>query len=117
MNIHKYPPDYWSTSRLPGIPTKWQIGDNDKPGKVIAENGKVFDFINGPKGYDATHVGATIQTTQSDKNQFNSTVQTNKNDFDNNTFDNQNFEMNVCDADNENPEEEIYSLSLWIKQL
>ena len=85
-----------SFTRVPGIPTKWQIGDNDKPGKVIAENGKVFDFINGPKSYDVTHVGATIQTTQSDKNQSNN------NDFNNNTFQDDNIEMNVCDADTKN---------------
>ena len=51
------------------------------------------------ESYDVTHVRATIQTTQSDKNQFNSTIQSNNNDFNNNTFQDDNIEMNVCDAD------------------
>ena len=52
--------------------------------------------------YDVTHVGATIQTTQSDTNQFNSTIQSNNNDFNNNTFQDDNIEMNVCDAGTKN---------------
>ena len=51
------------------------------------------------ESYDVTHVRATIQTTQSDKNQFNSTIQSNNNDFNNNIFQDDNIEMNVCDAD------------------
>ena len=43
-----------------------------------------------------------IQPSESDKNQFNSTIQSNNNDFNNNTFDNDNVEINVCDADTEN---------------
>ena len=38
----------------------------------------------------------------SDKNQFDSTLQTNNNDFNNNTFQDDNIEMNVCDADTKN---------------
>ena len=45
------------------------------------------------------HVGTTIQITQSDENQFNSTIQSNNNDFNNNIFQDDNIEMNVCDAD------------------
>ena len=41
-------------------------------------------------------------TISSDKNQFNSTIQTNNNDFNNNTFQDDNIEMNVCDADTKN---------------
>ena len=38
----------------------------------------------------------------SDKNQFDSTLQTNNNDFNNNTFQDDNIEINVCDADTKN---------------
>ena len=41
-------------------------------------------------------------TISSDKNQFNSTIQTINNDFNNNTFQDDNIEINVCDADTKN---------------
>ena len=41
-------------------------------------------------------------TISSDKNQFNSTIQSNDNDFNNNTFQDDDIEMNVCDAETKN---------------
>ena len=74
---------------LDSISVAYFFKRNGKAASGIAVNGSM-------ESYDVTHVGATIQTTQSDKNQFNSTIQSNDNDFNNNTFQNDDIELNVC---------------------
>ena len=71
------------------IPYLWHILKGKLSPSVVAEAEK-------PLGV------AWNQPSKSDKNQFNSTIQSNNNDFNNNTFDNVNVEINVCDADTEN---------------
>ena len=49
-----------SYERVSGIPPAWLNGRRDV-GPVIDEDGKKWDFVNGPQQYDVWHLGATSQ--------------------------------------------------------
>jgi hypothetical protein len=47
-----------SYERVPSIPPSWNKLNMSIP-EVFDEDGTLYDFINGPEGYDVTHLGAS----------------------------------------------------------